>query len=74
MAKNILKEIRELTAEELEKKLAKIRRELMELRFQFKAQQLKNPVKLKETRRAIARILTVLKEKEPEEKNAGPKK
>lgn len=61
-----IKELKNSTVEELTKKLAKVRRELLELRFQKTAQQLTNPNKLKESRREIARILTVSKEKEKE--------
>jgi large subunit ribosomal protein L29 len=60
----INKELRELSTEELKKRATKSRRELLELRFQKGAQQLTNPLKLRENRRQIARLLTVIKEKE----------
>jgi len=56
-------ELRQLTIQELGKKAADLRRELMNLRFQRSGQQLKNPLKLREVRRMIARILTIIKEK-----------
>lgn len=56
-------ELRELTVQELEKKAADLRRELLTLRIQRANQQLKNPLKLRESRRGIARVLTLLKEK-----------
>ena len=56
-------ELRQLTVQELAKKTADLRRELMTLRFQHSGQQLKNPLKLREVRRMIARILTIIKEK-----------
>jgi large subunit ribosomal protein L29 len=56
-------ELRQLTIQELGKKAADLRRELMNLRFQRSGQQLKNPLRLREVRRMIARILTIIKEK-----------
>jgi large subunit ribosomal protein L29 len=56
-------ELRELTVPELEKKAADMRHELLSLRIQRANQQLKNPLKLRESRREIARILTVLNQK-----------
>ena len=56
-------ELRQLTIQELGKKAADLRRDLMNLRFQRSGQQLKNPLRLREVRRMIARILTIIKEK-----------
>ncbi|MDD4179095.1 MAG: 50S ribosomal protein L29 [Candidatus Margulisbacteria bacterium] len=56
-------EIRELSDQELQKKLGESRRELLTLRIQQANQQLKNPLKLREVRRGIARILTIIREK-----------
>ena len=56
-------ELRELTELELKKKAGDLRGELLKLRIQRANQQLKNPLKLREVRRAIARVLTILKEK-----------
>ena len=49
----------ELTSEEL-----KLKKELFNLRFQHVTGQLENPQKMKEVKRDIARIKTVLREKE----------
>lgn len=57
------KEIRELGAAELQQKVGELRREYLNLRFQRANQQLKNPLKLREVRRQIARMLTIIKEK-----------
>lgn len=57
------KELRELTLDELKKKVAEQRRELLGLRIQRANQQLKNLLKLREVRRGIARLLTIMKEK-----------
>ena len=57
------KELRELTVPELQKKAADLRRELLTLRIQRANQQLKNLLKLREVRRSIARVLTIIREK-----------
>jgi len=58
------KEIRDLTMEELSKKLNDSKDELFKLRFQLATGQLDNPMRIKEVRRSIARIRTVMKEQE----------
>ena len=59
-------EVRELDVEELEQRLAATRRELFNLRFQHATVQLENTGQLKEVRKNIARILTVLNHKQQE--------
>ena len=59
-------EVRELDVEELERRLAETRRELFNLRFQHATGQLENTGQLKEVRKNIARILTVLNHKQQE--------
>ncbi len=56
-------ELRELSQDELKKKLGDLRRELLSLRIKSANQQLKNPLKLREARRSVARVLTIIKEK-----------
>lgn len=58
------KELKELGVEELRTKLAEQRQELFNLRFQHSTAQLEKTSSLSDARRNIARILTVLKEKE----------
>jgi large subunit ribosomal protein L29 len=53
-----------MTVEELQKKLKEARQELFNLRFQLATGQLKNYKRIKEVKKDIARILTVLKELE----------
>ncbi|MBO4859969.1 MAG: 50S ribosomal protein L29 [Clostridia bacterium] len=60
-------EIRALSSSELSKKLREEKEELFNLRFQHSINQLDNPMKLVETKKDIARILTVLREKELKE-------
>ncbi|UCD86390.1 MAG: 50S ribosomal protein L29 [Desulfobacterales bacterium] len=55
-------ELRELTVEELEHKLSDMTQELFNLRFQHATDQLENATRLRQARRDIARIKTILKE------------
>lgn len=57
------KEIREMTSEELESKLAELKAELFNLRFQHTINQLENPHRLTEVKRDIARVMTILRQK-----------
>ncbi|MDD5593288.1 MAG: 50S ribosomal protein L29 [Candidatus Margulisbacteria bacterium] len=57
------KELREMTADELNKKAGELQRELLSTRIQHAGQQLKNPLKLRELRHDIARVLTIINEK-----------
>ncbi len=59
-------EVRELDVDELERRVAQTRRELFNLRFQHATGQLENTGQLKEVRRNIARLLTVLNKKQRE--------
>ncbi|MFN2614593.1 MAG: 50S ribosomal protein L29 [Actinomycetota bacterium] len=57
-------ELRTLPDDELETKLAEAKEELFNLRFQLVTGQLGNPMRLKVLRKEIARILTVMRERE----------
>lgn len=57
------KELRELSAEQLDSKLKELRHELFNLRFQHAVNQLDNPHKIAEVKHDIARVMTVLREK-----------
>ena len=59
-----LKKMREMTEVELNAELYNMKKELFNLRFQHVTGQLENPVKLRETKRDIARVKTVIREKE----------
>ena len=52
-------EIRDLSAEELNQKLASLKEEFFNLRFQLATGQLDNPMRIKEVKKTIARIKTV---------------
>ncbi len=58
------KELRELTIDELNQKLKLYRGELFKLRFDVKSGQVEKPDRIRTIRRNIARVLTILKEKE----------
>jgi large subunit ribosomal protein L29 len=63
--------LREADETELENKLAEAKQELFNLRFQIVTGQLDNSARLRTVRREIARIMTVLREKEIEAAEAG---
>ncbi len=57
-------EYRKMTSSDLEKELGELKSELFKLRFQLSLNGLENPMKIKTTKKDIARIKTILKEKE----------
>ena len=59
-----LSEVRETGTAELRAQLERDRRELFNLRFQSTTKQLDNPMRLRQLRKQIARILTILTERE----------
>ena len=61
-------EIRALSAQDLNKKLADLKTELFNLRFQHAVNQLDNTLRLVAVKKDIARVKTVLREKELESK------
>ncbi len=62
-----VKEIRELTTEEIQKKLVETKEELFNLRFQQATGTLEKPSRLRDLRHTVARLKTVLKEREGNE-------
>jgi len=59
-----LNKIREMTDVELRAELDKMIQELFNLRFQHVTGQLENPLKMREVKRNIARVKTIIREKE----------
>ena len=57
------KELREMTVEDLNKKLGELKEELFNLRFQHAINQLENPHKIADTKKDIARVMTIIAEK-----------
>ena len=55
-------EIREMSLAEMQQKATDLEQELFNLRFQHATGQLENSVKLKETKRDIARVKTIIRE------------
>ena len=59
-----LKEIRELSVEKLEEKLQELKKDLFMLRMQHATNQLDNPMQIAAVKKDIARIKTIIREKE----------
>ena len=58
-----VKELREMTGEQLTAKLAELKKQLFNLRFQHAINQLDNPQRIVEVKKNIARVMTILSEK-----------
>jgi len=56
------REIREMTADEMRRKVTDLKQELFNLRFQLEIGQLENQAKIRQTKQDIARLLTVIRE------------
>jgi large subunit ribosomal protein L29 len=56
--------MRDMSVEEIETRVGELREELFNLRFRNAMKQLDNPLKIRESRREMARLLTVLNEKQ----------
>lgn len=62
-----MEEIRDLTEIELSEKQDELKAELFNLRFQLAINQLENPMRLKAVKKEIARVKTVMRERELKE-------
>jgi large subunit ribosomal protein L29 len=56
--------MRDMTVDEIQVRLTELREEMFNLRFKNTMKQLDNPLKIRESRREMARLLTVMREKE----------
>ena len=56
--------MRDMSVEEITQRVGELREELFNLRFRNTMRQLDNPLKIRESRREMARLLTVLREKQ----------
>ena len=65
-----LNKMREMTDAELAAELEKMKKELFNLRFQHVTGQLENPVQMREDKKNIARVKTIMREKELEKAQA----
>ena len=63
-----INKIKEMSSPDLEKELAELKNELFKLRFSLATNGLDNPMKIKDVKKDIARIKTVLRERELVEK------
>ena len=59
-----IKEIRDLSVEKLEQKLQELKKDLFMLRMQHATNQLDNPMQIANVKKDIARIKTIIREKE----------
>ena len=59
-----IKEVRGLSVEKLEEKLQELKKDLFMLRMQHATNQLDNPMKIAAVKKDIARIKTIIREKE----------
>ena len=64
-----INKIREMSSPELEKELGELKSELFKLRFSLATNGLDNPMKIKEVKKDIARINTILTERKLSEEN-----
>ena len=60
-------EVRKMSAAELDSKLVELKKDLFQLRLQHATNQLDNPVRIAEVKKDIARVKTVLREKQLEQ-------
>ena len=58
-----INDIRKMSAEELDAKLKELKGELFNLRFQHAINQLENPHRIADVKKDIARVMTILREK-----------
>ena len=68
MSKMKANEIRKMSVEQLNEKLTGLKKDLFYLRMQHATNQLDNPLKIQETKRDIARVMTVLRELQASDK------
>lgn len=62
--------MRDLTEQELQNEFNKLKNELFNLRFQHVTGQLENPIRMRDVKKEIARVKTILREKELKKVNA----
>ena len=62
-----VKDIRDLSEQELQDKLTDLKAEMFNLRFQQATNQLDNPMRIAEVRKTIARVKTIIREVELKE-------
>ena len=66
-----INKIREMSSPDLEKELGELKQELFKLRFSLATNGLDNPMKIREVKKDIARINTILTERKLKEEKIG---
>ena len=61
--KKLTEELRQKSTEELKEMVVELKEKLLKLRFKNAYGQLENPMEIRKTRKQIARILTILRER-----------
>ena len=64
-----INKIREMSSPDLEKEVSELKSELFKLRFSLATNGLDNPMRIKQIKKDIARVKTILREREIEESN-----
>ena len=64
MKANELKELRQSNPQDLQVKMSDLKAELFNLRFQLATGQLENPMRIKQVKKSIAQIKTILRQEE----------
>lgn len=67
-----ISEVREMPSEEMHREVKEKRRALFNLRFQKETEQLERPAELRQLKRDIAQMLTILREREQSEGAGSP--
>ena len=62
-----IQDLRELSTDELDRKLVDLKKDLFNLRMQHATNQLENPIRIADVRRDIARVKTLLREEQLKE-------
>ena len=64
-----ISKIREMSSPDLEKEVSELKSELFKLRFSLATNGLDNPMRIKQVKKDIARVKTILREREKKESN-----
>jgi large subunit ribosomal protein L29 len=64
MRANELQELRQISAQELSARLNDLKSELFNLRFQLATGQLENPMRIRQVKKSIAQVKTIIRQKE----------
>jgi large subunit ribosomal protein L29 len=69
-----IKDLRELTPVELSRKYTDLKKDLFNLRMQHATNQLENPIRIRDTKRDIARVMTLIRENESSDRKEAAAK